>query len=120
MASRTGVGEGHSARSGSRWAPKAGGLSWRVALLPYIEEETLYKGFKLDEPWDSPHNIKLLPRMPKMYKPARNYREPFTTYFQVITGSGGLLRNNRAPRLPKDFISGTSNVSRRCGNTRVK
>src|SRR6476646_454448 len=28
-------------------------LSWRVALLPFLEEGTLYKQFKLDEPWDS-------------------------------------------------------------------
>ena len=31
-------------------------LSWRVQLLPYIEQETLYKQFHLDEPWDSEHN----------------------------------------------------------------
>src|SRR5947209_5856729 len=28
-------------------------LSWRVVILPYIEQEALYKQFKLDEPWDS-------------------------------------------------------------------
>ncbi|HMC64014.1 MAG TPA: DUF1559 domain-containing protein, partial [Gemmataceae bacterium] len=33
-------------------------LSWRVALLPYVEEEKLYKEFRLDEPWDSTHNKK--------------------------------------------------------------
>ena len=42
-------------------------LSWRVALLPYIGEEQLYREFHLDEPWDSPHNIALLPRMPEVY-----------------------------------------------------
>ena len=31
-------------------------LSWRVALLPYLEQIPLYNKFKLDEPWDSPHN----------------------------------------------------------------
>ena len=31
-------------------------LSWRVVLLPMIEEEGLYKQIKLDEPWDSPNN----------------------------------------------------------------
>ena len=35
-------------------------LSWRVAILPYIDEKALYKKFKLDEPWDSPHNKELL------------------------------------------------------------
>src|SRR5262245_39481877 len=31
-------------------------LSWRVAILPYIEQANLYRQFKLDEPWDSEHN----------------------------------------------------------------
>ena len=42
-------------------------LSWRVALLPFIGQEQLHREFHLDEPWDSPHNILLLPRMPEIY-----------------------------------------------------
>ena len=42
-------------------------LSWRVQILPYLEQNNLYKQFKLDEPWDSPHNIKLLNVMPVTY-----------------------------------------------------
>ena len=29
-------------------------LSWRVAILPYLEQQDLYNKFNLDEPWDSP------------------------------------------------------------------
>ena len=39
-------------------------LSWRVALLPFIEASPLYSRFHLDEPWDSPHNLALLDPMP--------------------------------------------------------
>src|SRR5947207_661102 len=46
-------------------------LSWRVAILPYLAEKKLYDEFKLDEPWDSKHNIKLLEKMPKPYAPIR-------------------------------------------------
>src|SRR5262245_10678862 len=28
-------------------------LSWRVAILPYLEQDNLFKSFKLDEAWDS-------------------------------------------------------------------
>ena len=42
-------------------------LSWRVHLLPYIEQDMLYRQFKLDEPWDSPHNRPLLQQMPAVY-----------------------------------------------------
>jgi hypothetical protein len=79
-----------------------GGLSWRVALLPYLGEESLFKEFHLDEPWNSPHNLQLLKRMPEVYKPIRNYHEPYTTYYQVVAGSAGLFRDNRAPHL-RDF-----------------
>jgi hypothetical protein len=46
-------------------------LSWRVAVLPYIEEQPLYQQFHLDEPWDSEHNKKLIGRMPKTYRSPR-------------------------------------------------
>ena len=48
-------------------------LSWRVHILPFIEQNELYNQFKLDEPWDSSHNIKLVEKMPKVYAdPSRN------------------------------------------------
>ena len=43
-------------------------LSWRVALLPYLEQKALYDRFHHDEPWDSPHNITLLEQMPQVYR----------------------------------------------------
>jgi hypothetical protein len=42
-------------------------LSWRVAILPYVEEQELYKQFHLDEPWDSEHNRALIDKMPTVY-----------------------------------------------------
>lgn len=45
-------------------------LSWRVKILPGMgdAEAALYEQFHLDEPWDSPHNIQLLPQMPSVYR----------------------------------------------------
>lgn len=64
-------------------------LSWRVLLLPYLEHEALFKQFKLDEPWDSPHNLKLLPLMPGVYHPVGEDRyEPHATFYQVFVGKG--------------------------------
>jgi hypothetical protein len=43
-------------------------LSWRVAILPYITGgEALYQQFRLDEPWDSPHNRQLITKMPGLF-----------------------------------------------------
>jgi hypothetical protein len=39
-------------------------LSWRVAILPYMEQQALFNEFHLDEPWDSPHNLKLARTIP--------------------------------------------------------
>jgi hypothetical protein len=67
--------------------PASGNLSWRVHLLPFMDELGLYKEFKQNEPWDSPHNIKLLPRMPKIFAaPGIKTKEPYTTHYQLMTG----------------------------------
>lgn len=54
------------------------GLSWRVAILPYVEHDALYKQFKLDEPWDSPHNKALISQMPAVYAPPRTSTNGYT------------------------------------------
>jgi hypothetical protein len=62
-------------------------LSWRVALLPFLGEMALYREFKLDEPWDSPHNKKLLEKMPRVYAPLGvKTKEPSSTFYQLCTG----------------------------------
>jgi hypothetical protein len=70
-------------------ADKSGkaGLSWRVALLPYLEQGALYKQFKLDEPWDSEHNKALIPKMPKVYAPPRTDTYGYT-FIRGFTGQG--------------------------------
>jgi len=88
-------------------------LSWRVALLPYVEQDNLYKQFKLDEPWDSEHNKKLLAIMPKIYAPARGKktREPYSTYYRVFTGKDALFAPNGKNRFTIGNVpDGTSNT----------
>jgi hypothetical protein len=63
--------------------------SWRVALLPFLEEDALYKQFHLDEPWDSRHNKPLLEQMPRCYQPALGGDDPpGRTRYQVFVGPG--------------------------------
>jgi len=61
-------------------------LSWRVAVLPYLEQEALYKKFKLDEPWDSEHNLPLSKVVIKTYTDPRVATEPGLTYYKVFVG----------------------------------
>lgn len=87
-------------------------LSWRVRILPYIEEQNLYKEFHLDEPWDSPHNLRLLPRMPRIYAlPDRGKNvKPHSTPYQVFVGKGAAFEGKRGLRIPNDFPDGTSDT----------
>jgi hypothetical protein len=72
-------------------------LSWRVHLLPFLEEDVLYRQFKLNEPWDSPHNIKLLDQIPPVYVNPRYDLGNRTVYVapegpQTVLGSGKPVR----------------------------
>jgi hypothetical protein len=63
-------------------------LSWRVALLPFLEQQHLYNQFRLDEPWDSPNNRRLLQQMPRVYAipgDAKSMQAGLTCY-QVFAG----------------------------------
>jgi prepilin-type processing-associated H-X9-DG protein len=85
-------------------------LSWRVLLLPYLEQNELYKEFKLDEPWDSKHNKKLLAKMPPVFKaPAGQNTTPFGTFYQGFVGKGAFFEGKRGIGIA-DITDGTSNT----------
>jgi Protein of unknown function (DUF1559)/Domain of unknown function (DUF4190) len=74
--------------------------SWRVLLLPYVEEGALYQEFHLDEPWDSPHNKPLLARMPRVYAPPGSPpQEPYATYYHVFDGPGAIFDSDKSKGL---------------------
>jgi RNA polymerase sigma factor (sigma-70 family) len=71
-------------------------LSWRVAILPYIEQDNLYKQFKLDQPWDSPHNKALAEIVVKLYAPVGTLdEEQNKTYYQVFVGPGAAFEQGK-------------------------
>lgn len=66
-------------------------LSWRVHILPYLEEGDLYEEFHLDEPWDSEHNKALIERMPQCYFHPAAATEDGKTVFVVPAGEGSAM-----------------------------
>jgi prepilin-type processing-associated H-X9-DG protein len=85
-------------------------LSWRVAILPYMEENALYEKFRLDEPWDSPHNRELLKYMPKSYIcPSRPPAGDQATTYRAFTGNGAIF-DERGPTRIAQIRDGTSNT----------
>jgi hypothetical protein len=76
-------------------------LSWRVAILPFIEQQNLYQKFKLDEPWDSPNNKQWSGVAVRVYMdPRAPAPAPNMTYYKVFVGNGAMF----------DWVSGTKFV----------
>jgi uncharacterized protein (TIGR03067 family) len=84
-------------------------LSWRVAILPYVEEIELYRQFKLDEPWDSANNKKLVARMPKLYAAGGPKDGDGMTHYQVVTGPGTPFDGSKKVGL-RDLVAGSANT----------
>jgi hypothetical protein len=80
-------------------------LSWRVAILPWLEQNALYERFRLDEPWDGPHNKPLLEEMPRVYAAvAHEGTAPYFTHYQGFVGPGTLFDGEEGARIA-DFVS---------------
>ena len=84
-------------------------LSWLVLILPYIEQDALFRQFHLDEPWDSSHNKPLLAQMPPVYKSGGKTTPPNSTHCQVFTGVGTVFEGTKGSKLT-DIPDGTSNT----------
>ncbi len=99
-------------------------LSWRVALLPYLDQGNLYKLFHLSESWDSPHNRKLLETyVPKVYAPPGRAYAPLRTYYQVFVsparggtnmekGMGGALFVPKIEEAKRDAVPAPADPKR--------
>ncbi len=84
-------------------------LSWRVAILPFIEEQALYEQFHLDEPWDSDHNKTLIAQMPAVFKNKRVDLAKGKTVYQVPVGPSCMFTGKDEIRF-RDVIDGLSNT----------
>jgi WD40 repeat protein len=86
-------------------------LSWRVHLLPYLEQQQLYQQFHLDEPWDSEHNRKLIAKMPDFYgDPNSPLRREGKTVLVVPVGKETIFPAGPRGTPMTDISDGTSNT----------
>lgn len=63
-------------------------LSWRVHILPFLGYQSLYSQFRLEEPWDSPHNTQLLTMMPDCFRRFGDSAATYSTRYVTFTGPG--------------------------------
>jgi len=88
-------------------------LSWRVAILPYLDEQELYEEFNLDEPWDSEHNRELIGRMPMVFVSpltAADETQNGLTTLQVLSGPGTPFAKPATGIRAADVSDGMSNT----------
>jgi len=94
------------------WADKDGKplLSWRVLILPFIDQNTLYQQFHLDEPWDSEHNKPLIDKIPEVYKSLKieSSHEGKTNYL-TVRGDGTAFPGSKGVTIG-DIKDGTSST----------
>jgi beta-lactamase regulating signal transducer with metallopeptidase domain len=86
--------------------------SWRVALLPYLEQADLFNQYKFDEPWDGPNNIKLIDRMPAVFACPDDeaaLASHFSSYF-VLREKDTLFPDRKEGVNLQEIIDGTSNT----------
>ena len=86
------------------------GLSWRVHILPFLDEGELYDKFNLDEAWDSEHNLALIDQMPDAFKsPLAKGVEDNKTIFQIPISATSAFRPGEELKI-RDVSDGTSNT----------
>ena len=86
-------------------------LSWRVQLLPFLEQGALYNQFRLDESWDSEHNRKLIDKMPAVYASAApDQQQAGKTRFVFPRHPNAIHSDPQKGARFADIIDGTSNT----------
>jgi type II secretory pathway pseudopilin PulG len=87
-------------------------LSWRVHILPFLEQQALYQQFHLDEPWDSEHNKTLIPMMPEIYIDPSSSIPPAAgqTHYLGASGPNRLFTGAAEGRRIASVTDGTSNT----------
>jgi hypothetical protein len=84
--------------------------SWRVAILPFVDELELYNQYRFDEPWDSEHNKKLAEQIPKVYRHPKDKSDSTNASYFALVGSKTLMGDGKRATWIGDITDGTSNT----------
>jgi hypothetical protein len=89
--------------------------SWRVLILPFIEEITLYDKIRLDEPWDSEYNRQFHAEAPRIFQcPSYSSNDltvpvPSGCFYSIIYGAETPFTGSQ-PKNFEDVTRGLSNT----------
>jgi hypothetical protein len=77
-------------------------VSWRVQILPFLDEEDLYESYHFDELWDGPHNRELIAKMPACFQCALDNQPDGKTPYLAISRPGNPWDNDARHNHPAD------------------
>jgi beta-lactamase regulating signal transducer with metallopeptidase domain len=83
--------------------------SWRVALLPWLDQKALYDQYHFDEPWDGPNNRKLLEKMPAVFRCPTEPAESKNACYFALVGPGTIFDGQKGTT-PGEIVDGMSNT----------
>ena len=83
--------------------------SWRIAILPFIEQKALYDQYRFDEDWDSPHNQKVTAVMPEVFRHPHDDPDSTSTSWHLVTGAGTIFDPEGTLGF-RDITDGSSNT----------
>ena len=84
--------------------------SWRVAILPFLEQKDLYDRYHFDEPWDSPNNKKIAAECPDVYRSSKAAKNSMNADFFAFTGTDAALDTSTGRKV-SDIRDGTSGTA---------
>jgi len=85
--------------------------SWRVLILPFVEEAVLYDQYDFNEPWNGPSNGKLAAQKPRVYacpSDPDSCQSPTTNYAAVVGPKAAWAGSE--PRKLDDFRHADSTI----------
>jgi prepilin-type processing-associated H-X9-DG protein len=85
--------------------------SWRVLLLPHLDQQNLFDRYNFNEPWDGPNNRKLVDEMPDVFRcPVGEHAAGETEYAVMVGEHTPFPPGSKTGRRLDQFVNGTSNT----------
>ncbi len=85
--------------------------SWRVAILPFVEQAPLFDSYDSDLPWDDPANEMVgMTSIPTYRCPSDNLSQSNETNYVMVTGQGTIGGLPNVSTGIRDIVDGTSNT----------
>ncbi len=101
---------GYSDANMNHLPPAETGVSWRVYLLPYLEQAMLYRQMDVTQPWNAPVNLPFAYVRVQPYVSVADPEGTVETHYRVFVGPHTLYEPGQRPLLIGQIPDGNSNT----------